>query len=121
MDKPDSIARQQIFDAISNFSNTDVRSVERLALDRDELASESDPAGAGTPGPASGSNASDFDNQHDHPSDEIRELLYEQGIRLMTTKTGDMSNRSETTMERYRAINLKANSTDISVSMRLQG
>ena len=100
MDKPDSIARQQIFDAISNFQNTDVRSVERLALDRDELASESDPAGAGTPGPASGSNASDFDNQHDHPSDEIRELLYEQGIRLMTTKTGDMSNRSETTMER---------------------
>ena len=34
--------------------------------------------------------SSDFDNQHDHPRDEVRGLLYEQGIRLMTTKTGDI-------------------------------
>jgi competence protein ComEC len=34
--------------------------------------------------------SSNFDNQYDHPTQEIRDLLYEQGIRLMTTKTGDV-------------------------------
>jgi competence protein ComEC len=59
--------------------------------------------------------SSDFDNQHDHPRDEIRELLYEQGIRLMTTKTGDIIVKSiGDHTGAFRAINLKANSTDIS-------
>lgn len=59
--------------------------------------------------------SSDFDNQHDHPRDEVRELLHERGIRLMTTKTGDIIVKSigKHTGE-YRAINLRANSTEIS-------
>jgi competence protein ComEC len=34
--------------------------------------------------------SSDHDNRFDHPRDEIRTLLYEQSIRLFTTKTGDV-------------------------------
>lgn len=34
--------------------------------------------------------ASDYDNQYDHPRQEIRELLYENDIRFFTTKTGDV-------------------------------
>lgn len=59
--------------------------------------------------------SSDFDNQHDHPRDEVRKLLHEQGIRLMTTKTGDIIVKSigdHTGV--FRAINLQANSTEIS-------
>ena len=40
-----------------DFSNTDMRSAESLALDRDEPCAESNPAGAEATGPASGSNA----------------------------------------------------------------
>jgi competence protein ComEC len=38
--------------------------------------------------------SADYGNQYDHPREEIRELLHEQGIRLMTTKTGDVIVRS---------------------------
>ena len=38
--------------------------------------------------------SSNYDNQYDHPREEIRELLHEQGIRLATTKTGDVIVRS---------------------------
>jgi competence protein ComEC len=38
--------------------------------------------------------SSDYDNQYDHPRDEIKELLHEQGIWLKTTKTGDVIIRS---------------------------
>jgi competence protein ComEC len=59
--------------------------------------------------------SSDFDNQHDHPRDEVRGLLYEQGIRLMTTKTGDIIVESiGDHTGPFRATNLKANSTEIS-------
>jgi competence protein ComEC len=59
--------------------------------------------------------SSDFDNQHDHPRDEIRELLHEQGIRLMTTKTGDIIVKSiGDHTGAFRAVNLRANSTEIS-------
>jgi competence protein ComEC len=59
--------------------------------------------------------SSDFDNQHDHPREEIRELLYEQSIRLMTTKTGDVILKSiGDHTGKFQAINLKANSADIS-------
>lgn len=34
--------------------------------------------------------SSNFDNQHDHPDDTIRELLQDEDIDLMTTKTGDV-------------------------------
>jgi competence protein ComEC len=59
--------------------------------------------------------SSDFDNQHEHPRDEIRELLHEQDIRLMTTKTGDIIVKSiGDHTGAFRAINLKAYSTEIS-------
>jgi competence protein ComEC len=59
--------------------------------------------------------SSDYDNQYDHPREEIRELLHERGIRLMTTKTGDvvvMSIGNHT--GQCRAVNLKAGSTEVS-------
>jgi len=59
--------------------------------------------------------SSNYDNQFEHPSEEIRELLHDQGIRLMTTKTGDiivMSIGDHTGM--FRAINLRIGSTEIS-------
>ena len=34
--------------------------------------------------------ASDYDNQYDHPRQEIRELLYKNNVNLYTTKTGDV-------------------------------
>lgn len=34
--------------------------------------------------------SSNYDNQFDHPRQEIRYLLYQQGINLYTTKTGDV-------------------------------
>ena len=59
--------------------------------------------------------SSDYANQYDHPRQEIRDLLFEQGIRLMTTKTGDvvvMSIGDHT--GQCLAINLITNSTDVS-------
>jgi competence protein ComEC len=59
--------------------------------------------------------SSNYDNQYEHPSEEIRELLHEQGIRLMTTKTGDIIVKSivdHTGM--FRAVNLRAGSTEFS-------
>lgn len=55
----------------------------------------------------------DYDNKHDHPRDEIRELLHEQEIRLMTTKTGDVLIRSiGNHTGNYEAINYIARSTE---------
>ena len=34
--------------------------------------------------------SSNYDNQYDHPRYEIRQLLYDRGINLYTTKTGDV-------------------------------
>ena len=34
--------------------------------------------------------ASDYDNQYDHPREEIRQILYDNGVPLYTTKTGDV-------------------------------
>jgi competence protein ComEC len=59
--------------------------------------------------------SADFDNKYDHPRQEIRDLLYEQGIRLMTTKTGDVVVKSiGDHTGRYRAINFRGNTTEIS-------
>ncbi|MDQ0446367.1 hypothetical protein [Methylobacterium aerolatum] len=56
--------------------------------------------------------SSDYANMYNHPTLSIRELLYEEKIRLMTTKTGDVIVMS--LPERpgvYRAINLRTSST----------
>ncbi|MEP5759431.1 MAG: hypothetical protein ABJ327_09070 [Litoreibacter sp.] len=34
--------------------------------------------------------SSNYDNQFDHPRQEIRKLLYDEGVKLFTTKTGDI-------------------------------
>ena len=61
--------------------------------------------------------SADYCNQYDHPREEIRNLLHEQRIRLMTTKTGDVIVRSiGQHIGQFEAINLKANSTDVSSS-----
>jgi competence protein ComEC len=61
--------------------------------------------------------SSNYDNQYDHPSDEIRELLYDQRVRLMTTKTGDIIVKSiGDHTGQFRAINLRAGSTEVSSS-----
>jgi competence protein ComEC len=59
--------------------------------------------------------SADYDNQYDHPRQEIRDLLHEHGIRLMTTKTGDVvviSVANHTGL--YEAINLAGDSTTVS-------
>lgn len=59
--------------------------------------------------------SADFDNQYDHPREEIRKVLYECDVRLMTTKTGDVIVRSiGDHTGHFQAINLKAESTEIS-------
>lgn len=59
--------------------------------------------------------SSDYSNQYDHPRQEIRDLLWEQGIPVYTTKTGDVVMRSVGghTMD-YEVLNFRANSTDVS-------
>jgi competence protein ComEC len=51
--------------------------------------------------------SSNYDNLYDHPRQEIRDLLHEQGVRLMTTKTGDVIVKSiGDHTGAYRAVNL---------------
>jgi competence protein ComEC len=59
--------------------------------------------------------SSNYDNQYEHPCADIREVLHEQRIRLMTTKTGDIIVKSigdHTGL--FRAINLCTGSTEVS-------
>jgi competence protein ComEC len=59
--------------------------------------------------------SSNYDNQYQHPSDDIRELLAEHRVQLMTTKTGDIVVQSiGDHAGRFRATNLCADSTRIS-------
>ena len=61
--------------------------------------------------------SADFANMYDHPRQEIRDLLHEYHIRLMTTKTGDVIVRSiDGHAGRFKAINLKTDSTEVSSS-----
>jgi competence protein ComEC len=63
--------------------------------------------------------SSNYDNQYDHPRQEVRDLLHEQGIRLMTTKTGDVIVESvENHTGVYDVVNLKAKSTEVSSTAR---
>ena len=59
--------------------------------------------------------SSNYDNRYEHPSEDIRELLHDERIRLMTTKTGDVVVKSiGDHTGQFRAINLCAGSTEIS-------
>jgi competence protein ComEC len=59
--------------------------------------------------------SSNYDNQYEHPIEGIKKLLHEQDIRLMTTKTGDVIVKSIGDHDgQFRAINFRANSTEIS-------
>jgi len=59
--------------------------------------------------------SSNYDNQYEHPSEEIRQLLDEQEIPLYTTKTGDVAVQSVAPHTyAYKVINLRADSTEIS-------
>jgi competence protein ComEC len=59
--------------------------------------------------------SSNYDSQYDHPREEIRILLHEQRIRLLTTKTGDVIVKSiGDHTGAFRAINLQAGSTKVS-------
>lgn len=63
--------------------------------------------------------SADFDNQYDHPRQEIRDLLYEYDVRLFTTKTGDVIiNSIGQHVGDYEVINLKGNSTEVSSTFR---
>lgn len=59
--------------------------------------------------------SSNYDNQYDHPRQEIRNLLREQNIRLFTTKTGDVIIESMGSHKgKYRATNLISDSQKVS-------
>lgn len=58
---------------------------------------------------------SNYANQYQHPRPEIRNLLYEEGVRLFTTKTGDVIIHSiKTHTGEFRVNNYKASNADIS-------
>lgn len=58
---------------------------------------------------------SQFDNQFDHPKPEVRQRLRDLRIPIMTTKTGDVLIHSlPPHSHKFRAINTKTNSTEIS-------
>ena len=57
----------------------------------------------------------DYANQFEHPKPQIRERLHKNNIKLFTTKTGDVVVHSlPPHTGRYRIINLRAGSTEIS-------
>ncbi len=59
--------------------------------------------------------SSNYDNQFEHPREEIRELLHELGIPIFTTKTGDIVIRSlDPHTKKFTVINLIANSEEVS-------
>lgn len=59
--------------------------------------------------------SSNYDNEYEHPKDEIREMLKKHGIPIYTTKTGDVAVQSIFPhTDSYRVINVKANSKEIS-------
>lgn len=51
--------------------------------------------------------SSNYDNQFEHPKEEIRNLLYERDISIFSTKTGDIIiQNDETSIEKYKVFNL---------------
>ena len=58
---------------------------------------------------------SNYDNQFDHPKQEIRDLLHEYEIPIYTTKTGDVLVQSVGDhSNKYQVVNLIAGSTEVS-------
>ena len=58
---------------------------------------------------------SDYDNQYEHPKQEIKDLLFELDIPVFTTKTGDVVIASVSPhTHKYTLLNLKADSTSLS-------
>lgn len=58
---------------------------------------------------------SDYDNQYEHPKQEIRDLLFELDIPVFTTKTGDVVIASVSPhTHKFTLLNLKADSTSLS-------
>lgn len=63
--------------------------------------------------------SSDYDNQYGHPHDDVRAALHEAGVRIFTTKTGDVLVESVPNHRKeYQITNYKSNSTDISSTGR---
>lgn len=59
--------------------------------------------------------SSNYDNQYSHPPQSIRDLLYEQGVQLVTTKTGDVVVCSMWPHRtHYQVANLRSDSTAVS-------
>lgn len=59
--------------------------------------------------------SSNYDNQYDHPRQEIRNILHQNDIALFTTKTGDVIIESnEDTPHIFTVYNLQAGSTELS-------
>ena len=58
--------------------------------------------------------SSNYDSQYEHPKQSIRDLLYEQDIRLFTTKTGDVIIESDGTNGEFHIYNTIGNSTKLS-------
>lgn len=63
---------------------------------------------------------SQFDNQFEHPKPEVRKRLFDFGIPIMTTKTGDILVQSVSPHTgKFRATNLIANSSKVSSTVDL--
>lgn len=59
--------------------------------------------------------SSDYDNQYGHPHEDVKNVLYELGVPVFTTKTGDILIESLPNHRKaFRVTNLNANSTGIS-------
>ena len=59
--------------------------------------------------------SSDYDNKFDHPSESVRQMLYDLEIPIYTTKTGDVLILSYGAHSgAYKVVNLKGDSTEIS-------
>lgn len=63
--------------------------------------------------------SADYDNQYGHPHDDVRKALYEAGVRIVTTKTGDVLIESVPNHRKeYQVTNYMSNTTDISSQNR---
>jgi len=63
--------------------------------------------------------SSDYDNQYGHPHEDVKEALYEAGVPVFTTKTGDVLVESVPNHRKeYQVTNYKSNTTDISSTKR---
>jgi competence protein ComEC len=59
--------------------------------------------------------SSNYGSTYDHPRQEVKDILHSNGVRLMTTKTGDIIVSSEGNHTgKFQATNLRSNSAEIS-------